>query len=141
MIGNGGVISSASDMLTFLSASMGLVETPLASAFERIAAPQRTVNDKGEAVGLGWHIRRAESAEVVWHNGGTAGFRTFAGYVRDQRVGVVVLSNVSTAEGVDDIGTHLLTRGPLERRSAGRHAVAAARTEGDRPPIARCLRR
>ena len=125
MIGNGGVFSSANDMLTFLSASMGLVETPLASAFEQIATPQRPIDDKGGAVGLGWHIDEAKGAKVVWHNGGTAGFRTFAGYVRNQRVGVVVLSNVSTAEGVDDIGIHLLAQGPLE--AAGAPGVTPSR--------------
>lgn len=118
MIGNGGVFSTAKDMLTFLSASMGLVDTPLASAFERIATPQRPINDEGGTVGLGWHIDAGKGADVVWHNGGTAGFTTFAGYVRDQRVGVVVLSNASTPDGVDDIGMHLLAQGSLEPAGA-----------------------
>jgi hypothetical protein len=42
----------------------------------------------------------------VWHNGGTAGYLSFAGYNAARRVAVVVLSN--SALPVDDIGFHLL---------------------------------
>jgi len=44
----------------------------------------------------------------VWHNGGTGGYRSFIGFDPKLRIGVVVLSNVSTNAGVDDIGRHLL---------------------------------
>jgi hypothetical protein len=59
-------------------------------------------------VGLGWHIRtnEASTSEILWHNGGTGGYRSFAGFDAAQGKGVVVLTN--TAEGVDDIGYHLL---------------------------------
>lgn len=113
MIGNGGIISNASDMLTFLSASMGLVKTPLASAFEQIATAQMPLTDEAGAMALGWHIASGEGPDLVWHNGGTGGFRTYAAYLRGQGVGVVVLSNVNTPRGVDDIGEHLLGHGPL----------------------------
>jgi CubicO group peptidase (beta-lactamase class C family) len=45
---------------------------------------------------------------TFWHNGETAGFRSFIGYNPQTARGVVLLSNMSTAEGVDDIGMHLL---------------------------------
>jgi D-alanyl-D-alanine-carboxypeptidase/D-alanyl-D-alanine-endopeptidase len=112
MIGNGGIISSANDVLTFLSASSGLVETPLAPAFHTIEAEQLPIGEHG-SVGLGWHLLRREAGVVVWHNGGTGGFRTFAAYDRQARQAVVVLANVSTPEGVDDIGVHLIAGGPL----------------------------
>jgi D-alanyl-D-alanine-carboxypeptidase/D-alanyl-D-alanine-endopeptidase len=114
MIGNGGVFSSADDLLTFLSASMGLVETPLASAFATIAAPQKPIDDHGGSIGLGWHLSKQNAQDLVWHNGGTAGFSTCAAYDRRQRQGVVVLSNVNTEGGVDDIALHLVAAGPLE---------------------------
>jgi hypothetical protein len=44
--------------------------------------------------------------EIVWHNGGTGGYRTWAGYDSRARVGAVVLSNMSWS--VDDIGAHLI---------------------------------
>src|SRR5690606_36613371 len=46
--------------------------------------------------------------EIVWHNGITAGFRSFAGFERQSGNGVVVLSNMVTQAGIEDIGMHLL---------------------------------
>jgi D-alanyl-D-alanine-carboxypeptidase/D-alanyl-D-alanine-endopeptidase len=112
MIGNGGVISSANDMLTFASASSGLVETPLAPAFRVIEAEQLPIGEHA-SVGLGWHLVRRNEGAVVWHNGGTGGFSTFAAYDRRAGSAVVVLSNVATRGGVDDIGVHLLAGGAL----------------------------
>jgi CubicO group peptidase (beta-lactamase class C family) len=43
---------------------------------------------------------------MLWHNGGTGGFRSFLGFVPDTHVGVVVLSNSSRS--VDAIGFRLL---------------------------------
>ena len=59
-------------------------------------------------IALGWHIFKARGGDLIWHNGGTGGYRTFMGYNPRTRVGVVVLSNTSTAAGPDDIGRHLL---------------------------------
>ena len=113
MIGNGGVFSTANDLLTFLSAGMGSVETPLASAFAQIATAQRPIGERGGSIGLGWHIATANGAEVVWHNGGTAGFCSFAAYLPGAKQGVVALANVSADGGVDDIGMHLIAQAPL----------------------------
>ena len=57
-------------------------------------------------VGLGWHILSRPVGHIVWHNGGTGGYRTFAGFDVARRLGVVVLSNIDAS--VDDIGYHLL---------------------------------
>jgi hypothetical protein len=59
-------------------------------------------------IALAWLILKHEGREIVWHNGGTGGYRTFMGFDPKARVGVVVLSNMMTGVGVDDIGMHLL---------------------------------
>ena len=59
-------------------------------------------------VALAWLITKPSDHEIVWHNGGTGGYRSFIGFDPKARVGVVVLSNTFTAAGVDDIGMHLL---------------------------------
>ena len=46
--------------------------------------------------------------DLIWHNGGTGGYRTFIGFDPIARIGIVVLSNAGTAAGPDDIGRHLL---------------------------------
>jgi hypothetical protein len=43
---------------------------------------------------------------MLWHNGGTGGFRSFLGFVPDTRVGVAVLAN--SARSVDAIGFRIL---------------------------------
>jgi serine-type D-Ala-D-Ala carboxypeptidase/endopeptidase len=43
---------------------------------------------------------------LLWHNGGTSGFRGFVGAIRVAGIAVVVLSN--TARSVDRLGLRLL---------------------------------
>jgi serine-type D-Ala-D-Ala carboxypeptidase/endopeptidase len=43
---------------------------------------------------------------MLWHNGGTGGFRSFLGFVKESQAGVVVLSNCSRS--VDAIGFRIL---------------------------------
>jgi hypothetical protein len=67
-------------------------------------------NTRGAAaapkVGLGWHITDADPSEIIWHNGGTGGYRTFAGFIKGGKNGVVVMTNSNIS--IDDIGMHIL---------------------------------
>ena len=112
LAGAGALRSSTNDMLTFLEAFLGYKESPLAPAMKAMLEVRRPA---GQAtIGLGWIIMSAHGREIVGHNGATGGFRSFVGYGRQERIGVVVLSNASTATGVDDIGFHLLNpKAPL----------------------------
>ena len=105
--GAGGLRSTANDMLTFLAANLGMIETPLAPAIAAMLKDRRDVGDN-DKVGLGWFVRKERGSESVWHNGGTFGYKSFAGYDPKKRLGVVVLSNNSSGAGVTDIGRHLL---------------------------------
>lgn len=57
---------------------------------------------------MGWHLFRPAKfgKDVVWHNGGAGGYRSFVGFVKETQTGVVVLSN-SDAE-VDSVGMAVL---------------------------------
>jgi serine-type D-Ala-D-Ala carboxypeptidase/endopeptidase len=59
-------------------------------------------------MGLGWLIVRSPepAGPLLWHNGGTSGFRSFVGVARDRRIAVVVLSN--SARSVDRPGLRLV---------------------------------
>ena len=108
LAGAGALRSTAEDMTTFLAAAAGLQHTALDSAFRLAAEPEFDAGSSGiMRIGLGWHIRLgAEGTRIVWHNGGTGGYRSWAGYDPDRRTGVVVLTN--STENIDDIGLHLL---------------------------------
>lgn len=106
----GGLRSTADDMLTFLGAELGYVRTPLAPAMRaQWSTVRRPAINAHIKVALGWHVTLRPEGEIIWHNGGTPGFRTFAGFNPKMGVGVVVLSNTNTGRlGPDDIGLHLL---------------------------------
>ncbi|MEP5611724.1 MAG: serine hydrolase [Cyclobacteriaceae bacterium] len=105
LAGAGAIRSSTSDMITFISANMGLNESPLLPSME-LSHTIRHSKAGTMRVGLAWHIKKGAKGDVIWHNGGTGGYRAFAGFVKETGKGVVVLTN--SAESVDDIGMHLL---------------------------------
>jgi len=109
LAGAGALRSTANDMLTFLAANLGYVKSPLAPAMASMLAVRRPtgVGGLGE-IGLGWLVAKSSENEIVWHNGGTGGYRSFVGFEPKTGAGVVVLSNTFTTAGVDDIGMHLL---------------------------------
>jgi serine-type D-Ala-D-Ala carboxypeptidase/endopeptidase len=85
--------------------------------------PRRDAGSPNMRIGLAWHILSRPPGRIVWHNGGTGGYRTFTGFDPVRRVGVVVLSNVNA--GVDDSGLHLLDATyPLLQPAAQRKEVA-----------------
>lgn len=112
LAGAGALRSDATDVLTFLSAAIGLTPSPLKPAFDDMLKVRRHIRGPVDAA-MGWMVRKGEDGDIVWHNGGTGGFRTFMGYDAARRVGVTVLTNAATTRGGDDIGFHLLTGAPL----------------------------
>ncbi|BAO77189.1 serine hydrolase [Winogradskyella sp. PG-2] len=55
-------------------------------------------------IALAWHF--ANNNLITWHNGGTGGYRAFAGFLNNTKRGVVVLTNSTFS--VDQIGLKLL---------------------------------
>lgn len=121
LAGAGALRSSASDLLTFIRAHAGLLDTPLTTALQETHRPRHTLSTAAE-VGLGWMVSTGKNGEkMYWHNGGTYGSTSFLGFNREKRIGVVVLSNNGMSfwtqllasfglahMGVDTIGFKLL---------------------------------
>jgi CubicO group peptidase (beta-lactamase class C family) len=106
LAGAGGIRSSTSDMLKYLSAEMGMKKTSLRKAMD-LTLTVRHDKANGNRVGLGWHITKSSLGDVYTHSGGTGGYRTFAGFIKETGMGVVVFTN-SDQGSPDDIGLHLL---------------------------------
>jgi D-alanyl-D-alanine-carboxypeptidase/D-alanyl-D-alanine-endopeptidase len=104
----GALRSTANDTLTFLAANLGYTNSPLALAMAAMLKERRPTGNPALEIALGWHISTTNGKEIVWHNGGTGGYRSFVGIDPKAGVGVVALSNALTVAGVDDIGRHLL---------------------------------
>lgn len=93
LAGAGALRSNVSDLLLFAKAAYGIQKSKLDGAFARTRGP----------VTLAW---QKNGDDVIWHNGGTGGFRSFLGCSTKSGTAAVVLSNV--AIGVDDLGLHLV---------------------------------
>lgn len=110
LAGAGALRSSTNDLLAFLAVHLGFgAKSPLGPAITSQLAARRPTGTQGLDIALGWHsLTTPGGQEIFWHNGGTGGFRSFIGFDRKKKAGIVVLSNVFTPAGIDDIGRHLL---------------------------------
>lgn len=105
LAGAGAIRSTAEDLMTYLKANMGIVKSNLYPAMQ--LAHKNTHNaGVNPMVGLGWHIMMTGDQEIIWHNGGTGGYRSFIGFIKGSDKAVVILSNSTVS--VDDIGAHVL---------------------------------
>lgn len=104
--GAGAIRSNIGDMLTFISAAMG-EDGPLQEAFALETQPFYEIAPT-LSVGIAWHaFNAADGGEpIIWHNGATGGFSSFAGFVREARIAVVLLAN--TSSGMDQPGLQIL---------------------------------
>ncbi len=110
--------STARDMLSFLRANLDDPPGTLERALTLARSPRFDTGGDLQ-VGLGWHITplhrtplpgagspRRNSPAMVWHNGLTLGFGSFAGFVPATGAGVVVLA--SRFRSVTGLGIRIL---------------------------------
>jgi serine-type D-Ala-D-Ala carboxypeptidase/endopeptidase len=100
LAGAGGLRSTAADLLAFMRLHEPGAQHPLAAV---AAETRRTRIGHGRAsIGLGW-VRLPPRAKlrhrVFVHEGGTGGFRSFAGFAPDLGVAAVVLANQARPVG------------------------------------------
>lgn len=103
--GAGAIRSTVADMLKYLGANMGIEQTELYPALQ-LSHKYSGASDRGANFGLGWITMDIEGVDVVWHDGATRGYMSFAGFTKDGEKGVVILTNSRSMP--DDIGFHLL---------------------------------
>lgn len=96
----GGVRSTTGDMIRYLQ--MNLEPGNKAASLSH----QLSIQDR-PSLGLTWFISKTKNGqELLWHNGGTYGSRSFAALLKQKQCAVVVLSN--SAMDVDYIGIAIL---------------------------------
>jgi len=106
LAGAGALRSTVADLLAFLRLQLGEGEPALVRAAALTQATR--VRHRGIAVGLGWTrgLLLGSDNELLFHNGGTGGFRSFVGMVPATHTAVAVLSN--SARSVDALGFRIL---------------------------------
>ena len=104
--GAGALRSTAPDMLRLLRSVLDPPASRLGEAIRLARTPRARVGRK-LAVGLGWLVAEARGkGSLVWHNGGTGRFRSFAGAEPDRGIAVFVVS--SSNRSVDRVALRLL---------------------------------
>ena len=107
----GGLYSSIGDMLKFLSANIGLINTKLDNTLHEshlirhstgLLLPNNlkaTSNDNlGYYIGLGWIVTTNYGQEIIWHNGATpGGYNAFMAFNPTTERGVVILTSADVA--------------------------------------------
>lgn len=109
LAGCGAIKSNGADMLRFLKANMRN-STALSASF--IKTQQEIAGIPGGAIAYGWHIDKVSGLvlgidKIVWHNGGTGGFRSYIGFVPGSNMGIVVFAN-QVNDNFDDLAITLL---------------------------------
>jgi CubicO group peptidase (beta-lactamase class C family) len=99
--GAGSLKSTINDMLIFVAANLGLIDTYLLSTFELTHIKHQENN-----IALGWHIWNEFGTTNYGHGSSTLGYKSFIGFNKETKTGVIVLSNKTDA--VMDIGLHIL---------------------------------
>jgi CubicO group peptidase (beta-lactamase class C family) len=100
----GALRSTMNDMLKFARANLQ-TRGRLQQVMQRTHV-SRAPAGKEMSIGMNWIIRSRDGQDVVWHNGGTGGYRTWLGFDKKRGLAAVVLTNSS--HGADDLGFELL---------------------------------
>ncbi|KIO76105.1 hypothetical protein TH53_16815 [Pedobacter lusitanus] len=96
----GGLKSNINDMILYLRANMQDYNQDFSLSH------QETDLQPGFGRGLAWIVQFLNEDVVIWHNGGTAGFRSFCSFVKEKQTGIIVLSN--SGKDVDELAMEIL---------------------------------
>ena len=116
--GAGFIKSSLDDMMFWLKAHMGLLQTPLSDAMELSHRPYFEVGGvtynelEGYfilSIGFSWHIHEIPgSYTYIWHGGRTNGYMAYMAFDPDASTGLVLLCNQSSENIILQFGDDLV---------------------------------
>ena len=102
----GSLRSTAADMLLYAKANLGNAPASLNKAIQLTHAV--TFQDGANKTALGWHYTKLGATEILGHNGGTGGYRSYLAMDTGKKIAVIILSN--SAISTDDIGKELMAK-------------------------------
>ena len=107
----GGIKCSTGELLDYLQHMFTPISDSSKEIIEKILQPTITINDK-ISVCRSWHTYQVKDRPTLyWHNGGTYGFSTFAGFIKNEKKAVVVVINhFNQNRNSDQLGFTILQR-------------------------------
>jgi serine-type D-Ala-D-Ala carboxypeptidase/endopeptidase len=107
----GGLKSSANELLRFGAANLGEVKAPLLDALKTSHEKRELARSETVEIGLCWHRSKLKSGELmIWHNGGTGGYRSMIAFTPATRRAVIVLCCADLGSEVDKLAIKVLAQ-------------------------------
>jgi CubicO group peptidase (beta-lactamase class C family) len=120
MTGAGALLSTANDLLKYISANLGLTPSTLTPLMKRSQMIRHQGAPEFGNTAIPWWdagVYHPPGMELMGHGGGSVGYSAFIGFDKKQRRGVVVLTNQRAAVANPyAIGWRVLQRAPLAGR-------------------------
>ncbi|HKR73632.1 MAG TPA: serine hydrolase domain-containing protein [Candidatus Nitrosocosmicus sp.] len=93
----GAMYSTANDLLKYLSANIGLMQTKLKIPIEDTHLIRHSFGQSSENkslkdyIGLGWTVTTDFGREVIWHTGSIDGYTSVIGFNPTKQIGLIIL--------------------------------------------------
>lgn len=106
LAGVGGVRATLDDMVRYLQANLGFIDSAITPAIE---LAQKKLSDQ-PPMAMNWMLAKAGTRDVLAHDGGTGGFSSFVSVDREKQRGVVILSDTTwnSIGNLESLGLHLV---------------------------------
>ncbi|MES1218835.1 MAG: serine hydrolase domain-containing protein [Bacteroidota bacterium] len=104
LAGAGGIRSTVKDLVKYAAANITCTNKNLNEAIQ--LTHTITFQPPAAKVALGWHIIKPGNDDVIFHNGGTGGFRTYLAINPAKKNAVVIFSNSAISD--DNEGNALI---------------------------------
>ena len=108
----GAMYSTTNDLLKYMSANMGLIETKINDVMQETHLIRHSFGQSSnykslkDYIGLGWTVTTDFGKEVIWHTGSIDGYTSIIGFNPSTQIGLVILcgchySDFSPQEMID----------------------------------------
>jgi serine-type D-Ala-D-Ala carboxypeptidase/endopeptidase len=98
----GAMYSTIDDLLKYLSANIGLIQTKINDAMQETRLIRHSFGNSledtsdhksltGDYIGLGWTVTTDFGKEVIWHTGSIDGYTSIIGFNPSKQIGLVIL--------------------------------------------------
>lgn len=102
-VGAGGIKSTIQDMILYLQENMSGINSNI------VLSHELTFESDKQSTGFAWMVNKMKDNNTfIWHNGGTGGFTSFCGFIKEKQTGIVILNN--SANSVDNLAVSILKK-------------------------------